>query len=491
MVCLDNRYKAKDNGVLVYMSKYEKGLFLFQRDLRIEDNVGLNLALVECQSVAPFFVFNPAQCVSNRFKSSNSIQFMVESLEDLEDAVARKGGKLTTMFGDPARTVDLLISKGDYDVIYFNYDITPFAKKRQEDIERVCKRRGIDLVMAQDYYLTDPDSIKTVSNGFYSKFTPYYNRCQEMLKDKDISIDRPITRNGTLSQTVSIGKEIALAGAKERFGSGASTDRLVHGGRKKAQERLDSLPMSVSDYEATRNDLSDETTQLSAYIKYGCISVREAYYAFRAKLDKKAEESLNRQLFWRDFYAQVLYHNPSSLVESMKTAYRDINWPSGTQPLLRAWKRGATGFPIVDAGMREMAATGYMHNRARLIAASFLPKTLLVNWQEGELHFARTLTDYDPASNNGNWQWVAGTGTDSQPYFRVLNPFLQSGKYDKDAVYIKKWIPELEKVPAKDIHKWNVKHSMYKVDYPAPIVDYTDQKEKALRLYSSAASSSS
>ena len=485
MLCLDNRYKAKEYAELVYMSKYQKGLFLFQRDLRIEDNVALNLALSECRSVCPIFVFNPAQCVSNRFKSSNSIQFMVECLEDLEGAIELKGGKLTTMFGDPARTIDLLLSKGRYSAVYFNYDITPFAKKRQEDIERVCKRRGADLIMAQDYYLTDPDSIKTTSNGFYTKFTPYYNRCNEMLKSNELVIDRPTTRNGNLGQTVAIGKEIPLKGTKERFGSGASPHRLVHGGRKQAQERLDSLPVSVSDYEATRNDLSDETTQLSAYIKYGCISVREAYYAFQAKLDKKASESLNRQLFWRDFYAQVLFHNPSSLTESMKPAFRSIKWPADTQGLLRAWKKGMTGFPIVDAGMREMAATGYMHNRARLIAASFLPKTLLINWQDGELHFARTLTDYDPASNNGNWQWVAGTGTDSQPYFRVLNPFLQSARYDRDAVYIKKWIPELENVPARDIHKWNIKYADYKTDYPKPIVDYTAQKEKALRLYTS------
>ena len=340
--------------------------------------------------------------------------------------------------------------------------------------------------MAQDYYLTDPDAIRTSADGFYSKFTPYYDKCMELLKERKIAIDLPRTRTGSMGSTIAIGKEIELSGAKERFGSGASPQRLVHGGRKLAQARLDSLPMSVSDYEATRNDLSDETTQLSAYIKYGCISIREAYYAFKSKLDSKASSSLIRQLFWRDFYAQLLYHHPNALTESMKPAYRNIRWPANTQGLLRAWKRGSTGFPIVDAGMRELAATGYMHNRARLIAASFLPKTLLVDWQDGEAHFARSLTDYDPASNNGNWQWVAGTGTDSQPYFRVLNPYLQSAKYDKDAVYIKKWIPELENVPAKDIHKWNVKHTMYKVDYPGPIVDYTAQKEKALKLYSSA-----
>jgi deoxyribodipyrimidine photo-lyase len=243
----------------------------------------------------------------------------------------------------------------------------------------------------------------------------------------------------------------------------------------------------VSDYEATRNTLSDQTTMLSAYTKFGNISVREVYYAFKEKLDKAASESLIRQLLWRDFYAQLLNEYPDLLFHPMKEQYSKIKW-SSSQRLLDAWENGVTGFPIVDAGMREMAATGYMHNRARLIAGSFLPKTLFINWQKGEAHFARSLVDYDPASNNGNWQWVAGTGSDSQPYFRILNPFLQSAKYDPDAEYIKKWVPELADVPAKDIHKWDKTHNEYEnVDYPAPIVDYAKQKDKVLDAYRSVA----
>ena len=194
-------------------------------------------------------------------------------------------------------------------------------------------------------------------------------------------------------------------------------------------------------------------------------------------------DGLIRQLYWRDFYANILSAFPQVLGSAMKPKYNNIQWEKDAS-LLRAWKEGNTGFPIVDAGMRELNNTGYMHNRARLITASFLIKTLLIDWQEGEKYFAQQLSDYDPASNNGNWQWVASTGADSQPYFRIFNPWSQSEKYDKDAVYIKKWIPELNNIPAKDIHKWDVKCKDYKdTKYNCPIVNYEEQRKKAMNMY--------
>ena len=292
-------------------------------------------------------------------------------------------------------------------------------------------------------------------------------------------------------------KKISLKQASEQFVKNVSIKREVKGGRDNALKLIKLLSKRVNNYEATRNNLTDKTTQLSAYIKFGCVSIREVYYAIRDNLDNEASASLIRQLFWRDFYAQLMNDNPNLLFKPMRSQYSKINW-SNSQTNLNAWKNGETGFPIIDAGMRELLNTGYMHNRARLICASFLPKTLLINWQKGEEHFAKLLNDYDPASNNGNWQWVAGTGSDSQPYFRILNPFLQSKKYDPDAEYIKNWIPELRDVPAEDIHKWDTKWFDYTVndgdkikdgfkiiDYPAPIVDYSKQKEKALKMYSS------
>jgi deoxyribodipyrimidine photo-lyase len=236
-----------------------------------------------------------------------------------------------------------------------------------------------------------------------------------------------------------------------------------------------------NDYGKTRNDLDKSTTQLSAYLKFGNISVRETYDKMKSKLGIKSE--LIKQIIWREFYAQLLYHNPQVLGNPLKEKYGKIKWDKNMKNL-NAWKNGMTGFPIVDAGMREMNKTGYMHNRARLITASFLIKTLLINWEDGEKYFSQQLTDYDPASNNGNWQWVASTGADSQPYFRIFNPWSQSEKHDPDAEYIKKWIPELQDVPSSAIHQWNEEYENYSnVKYTKPIVDYEIQREKVLEMY--------
>ena len=230
-------------------------------------------------------------------------------------------------------------------------------------------------------------------------------------------------------------------------------------------------------YNDDRNKLPLETTQLSAYIKYGCVSVREVANAF------KTIDSLYRQLIWREFYAHILNDYPYTLYGPLKEKYQNIKW-STSKPHLNSWKEGKTGYPIVDAAMTQLNTTGYMHNRGRLITACFLIKTLLINWQEGEKYFATKLTDYDPASNNGNWQWVASTGADSQPYFRIFNPWTQSKDYDPECIYIKKWLPQLETVNNKHIHKWDEHYKSYEnVKYCKPIVDYKEQREKAIEMY--------
>ena len=230
-------------------------------------------------------------------------------------------------------------------------------------------------------------------------------------------------------------------------------------------------------YSKTHNELDKPTTQLSAYIKFGCISIREMYKAFKSNND------LIRQLIWRDFYMNILYSFPYVLGKPMKPNYAKIKWHHNAT-WFKAWSTGETGFPVVDAGMRQLNTTGYMHNRARLIVASFLTKTLLIDWREGEEYFAKNLTDYDPASNNGNWQWIASSGADSQPYFRIFNPWLQGKEVDPDANYIKQWVPELKNVNAKDIHQWNDTWREHKeCKYPKPICDYQVQKEKALAMF--------
>jgi deoxyribodipyrimidine photo-lyase len=250
------------------------------------------------------------------------------------------------------------------------------------------------------------------------------------------------------------------------------------------------------DYGSKRNDLSYSTTQLSAFIKYGLVSIREVACSILGIDGKKTDKitygqmknnALFRQLLWREFYAVILFYIPRVLKEPFQEKYKKLKWINNDK-WTTAWKNGRTGFPIVDACMTQLNKSGYMHNRGRLIVSSFLVKILLTDWREGEHYFASMLVDYDPASNNGNWQWVAGTGTDSMPYFRIFNPWLQSEKYDKNASYIKKWLPHLKNVDAKHLHKWNEHWEDYDLkvlNYVKPIVDYKTQREKALKLYKS------
>ncbi|NBU98349.1 MAG: deoxyribodipyrimidine photo-lyase, partial [Spirochaetia bacterium] len=229
-------------------------------------------------------------------------------------------------------------------------------------------------------------------------------------------------------------------------------------------------------YPKTHNDLDKETTQLSAYIKFGCISIREAYKALHGKT------AIIRQLIWRDFYANILYSFPHVLGHAMKQKYNKVKWHHNSS-WFKKWCKGETGFPVVDACMKQINTTGYMHNRGRLIVASFLTKTLLIDWREGEKYFAKMLTDYDPASNNGNWQWVASTGADSQPYFRIFNPWEQARNFDPHCKFIKQWLPDLKDVPEKDILNWDSEWEKYKdLKYPKPMVDYKKQKELALKM---------
>lgn len=478
--------------------KYENGLFIFTRDLRIQDNNGLNKALQMCKNVYTTFFFTPEQVSSsNYYKSTNAIRFMIESLESLCKNIKNnsKNGKLIILYNKPEKCLtSILNNKPEIDVVFINKDVTKYAKERFTNFEKICNKYEKDIYEIEDYYLTNLCSITNASGGQYVKFTPYYNKIIELISKNKIKIEKPNTPSNlqkklkALSVSSSINKMvITLQEAARKFTKGSVDDENINvfGGREEALDMLKTINKDVPQYEATRNNLNTNTTQLSAYIKFGNVSIREVYYAFANKLDKQSSTSLIRQLFWRDFYAQLMHSDPTMLYKPMKPRYGAIKW-SNSERNLEAWKQGKTGFPIVDAGMRQLLATGYMHNRTRLITSSFLAKTLFINWQEGEAHFAKNLIDYDPASNNGNWQWTAGTGTDSQPYFRILNPFLQSKKYDADAEYIKRWIPELSSVSSNDIHKWDETSDKYpNVDYPSPIVDYASQKEKVLKAYSS------
>lgn len=454
------------------------GLFIFRRDLRIEDNKALSSAMENCKNVYTIFIFTPEQVTpKNIFKSEAAITFMIQSLQELNVSIEEKNGSLLCFYNDNIDMIESLIEKWKIDVVYFNKDISPYARKRDNDIEKLCIAKNISCITKNDYYLTLPDSIKTSSNTPYTKFTPYYKKVLSQSK----LIDKPSFKKkwNFAKQTIKIDNSISLKDAKEKFCNQVLSTQKVIGGRKHALQILKKINYFTK-YADTRNDLEKNTTLLSAYIKFGNVSIREVFHTMKKNLG--INHDLIKQLIWRDFYAQLLYNQPYVLGNPLKKKYENINWENKND-YFNHWKEGTTGFPIVDAGMRELNQTGYMHNRARLITASFLVKTLLIDWQKGEQYFATKLIDYDPASNNGNWQWVASTGADSQPYFRIFNPWSQSTKHDPNCKYIQKWIPELKEIPVKSIHQWYEKWELHLTTYPKPIVDYKVQREKALSMY--------
>jgi deoxyribodipyrimidine photo-lyase len=463
--------------------KFENGLFIFRRDFRIVDNNGLNLINQHCKNIYTIFIFTPEQVTNtNQFKSDNAVQFMIESLEDLESQISNKGGKLYSFYGHNEKIVSQCIKEFNIDVICFNLDYTPYAIKRDNEIIALCEKMKTYVMYDYDYYLHEPGSILTGSKTPYQKFTPYY---QAAMKKKIQAPQHENTKKLHLTYTKkTIPNRISLNDAMHKF-TKENSDILVHGGRENALRQLSRANKTQGHYSSTHNELSKSTSELSAYIKFGCVSIREVYHVLKTK------HELIRQLVWRDFYANILYSFPHVLGNAMKKNYNKINWHHNSNHF-EAWREGMTGFPIVDAGMRQLNQTGYMHNRARLITASFLVKTLLISWEHGEKYFAKKLTDYDPASNNGNWQWIASTGADSQPFFRIFNPWEQAKNFDPNAEYIKKWVPELRDVPVKDIMNWGDESlsrtpstSAEKIKYPKPIVDYSKQKKLALKMYNS------
>uniref|UniRef100_A0A6C0IU32 Photolyase/cryptochrome alpha/beta domain-containing protein n=1 Tax=viral metagenome TaxID=1070528 RepID=A0A6C0IU32_9ZZZZ len=466
------------------MSKFEKetfktGLFIFRRDLRTTDNIGLSKLNEICEKIIPIFIFTPEQVgQTNKFKSDNSVQFMIESLEDLASDIRKDGGNLLTFYGHNEPIIKQLIGLFDIDCIGFNIDYSPYAFKRDTEIVELCTRLNVHISLTHDYYLHPPGSILNGTGHPYQKFTPYYNTASK------IHVEIPL-RTSKIHFKTGMGQrlpaQINLGQAQTKFVPHINPHLLVHGGRDNALKQMNNAShKSVAHYSKTHDQLIKTTSQLSAYIKFGCISIREVYKNF------KGNKAFIRQLYWRDFYASVLTFFPKVLGSAMNPKYNKIHWHYNAN-WFHAWKNGKTGFPVVDAGIRQLNETGYMHNRARLIVASFLIKTLLISWEKGEEYFATKLVDYDPASNNLNWQWCASSAIDSQPYFRIFNPWNQQENYDPDCEYIKRWVPELANLQSKVIHNWNTEwKNNDKVGYSKPICNYEEQKEKALKMYKDA-----
>lgn len=455
--------------------KYEKSIFIFRRDLRLYDNTALIKSLKESEKVNCIFIFTPEQLKNNPYKSDSCVQFMIESLLDLKKQLQNQNGDLYFYYGKPDKVIDKIIKsnnpKMNIGAIYVNRDYTPYSIKRDTLIQNICQKNNVDFISCHDLTLNPICNIKTGSNTIYTKFTPYFN------KAKKVTINKPLENNHK-NYCKCICKHIFKGDIKQFYKENKNI--LHHGGRTLGLKQLN-LVNQQKMYNKKRDCLNYNTTQLSAYIKFGCLSIREVYYQFKNKLGDKND--LIKQLYWRDFFLNIIYEYPRVLAKNLKPKYDNIKWVNNNN-WFNKWCKGLTGFPIVDACMRQMNETGYMHNRGRLIVSNFLIKIMLIDWRKGEKYFAQTLYDYDVANNNGGWSWSSGGGADSQPYFRVFNPWLQSKKFDPKGIFIKKWIPELKDVDSKDLHKWDEKCGNYNnIKYPDPILDYKVQKKKAMEMY--------
>ena len=450
---------------------YKNGLFIFHRDLRIVDNNALMLASEECEKVYTCFIFTPEQVRKNDYKSTNSVEFMIESLQDLKSELLENQGNLILMFNELIPSLKHLIEELHIECLFFNQDYTPYAKQRTSQVFNMCEKEQIQCKICHDYCITEPGSILNQSGKTYVRFNAFYETA--FFHHEFISPKKNVASN--LAKTSKgISHTLTIREAFDNFVKVRNPQLVVHGGRTLGKTLLKRAVRRLEDYGESRNDMSKQTSLMSAYIKFGCVSIREVVSAFKARYS--ANHEYIRQLLWRDFYMHLLNAYPESLGSLHNKKMDAIKWTKNTEYLQR-WKDGNTGFPLVDAGMREMNTTGYMHNRARMLVATFLTKILYIDWREGEKYFAQQLVDYDVASNSGNWQAVVGGGLYSMPWFRVLSPWVQSEKNDANVEYIHRWIPELKDVPKKHIHRWFKYHKKYShVTYPAPMVDY-DEKQ--------------
>jgi deoxyribodipyrimidine photo-lyase len=500
------------------MPDYRTGLFLFRRDLRLDDNTGLREALKCCRRVIPAFVFDPRQQPdANDYFSPPAFQFLLESLEGLAGQLEERGSRLYLFRGLPHEVVGRLLdgqrdAPGDdlgLDAVFVNRDYTPFSRRRDEELGNACRRRGAAFVSVADLLLTEPEAVSTGSGDPYKVFTPFWRRARELGVAKPRRLPAGATffrgelpgaaagssESGSwtagaeglppASVSASVGNR-AAAGFRDPGSEPTHPGKHlgkphVQGGRRRALEILGRLEDFRRYPEERDLPALDGTTSLSAHHKFGTVSVRETHAALTSALGAHAAP-LVRQLYWRDFFTHLGFHFPHVFGKAFKPEYDAVAWDDDEERFT-AWARGETGFPIVDAGMRQLRESGWMHNRVRMIAASFLTKDLHLDWRLGERFFARHLVDYDPSVNNGNWQWAASTGADAQPYFRIFNPWSQQKKFDPDGEYIRRWVPELAEVEARDLHRLAEQRPLAGGGYPPPIVDHAHEREVALERF--------
>ena len=456
------------------MKKYKLAIHLFRRDLRLEDNTALIEALKNSEKLIPCFILDKRQLENNAYRSDNLIEFMQNSLIELDDMLKTKGSRLYLFYGEIEKVLDKIIQKQAIDAVFFNADYTPFSIKRDEKIKKLCQKNETACNLFHDALINPPGAVLKNDGKPYSIFTPFYK------KAKIIPVNKTLKNTYVNYYTEKIKEEVDKK-IFEKILPQKNNSILLKGGRKEAMSLLEKTK-ALQNYAEERNIPSKKgTSLLSAHNKFGTVSIREVYHGVSTRLG--TETPLLTELYWRDFFSHIVLHFPHVIGASFYEKYNSIKWENDKKKF-NAWCEGKTGFPIIDAGMRELNTSGWMHNRVRMITASFLVKDLHIDWRWGEKYFAQKLIDYDPAVNNGNWQWAASTGCDAQPYFRIFNPWTQQKKFDSDSVYIKKWIPELKKLSTKEINSLDQKWPE-NLSYPKPIVKHKEAATEAKMLFAS------
>ncbi len=423
-------------------------IFWFRRDLRLHDNHGLFHALKN-KNVLPVFIFDK-QILDTLDKNDARITFIHKELEQLKKQLEKYRSTLIVLYNNPIDAFKSIQKQYSIEAIYYNHDYEPYALERDQAVFQYFKNQNIPVYDFKDQVIFEKDEILKADHSPYTVFTPYSKKWKEKLIDQKIDLYKSEDLLHNLYQT-NPAKLLAI----DELGFRKSN--LIFP-KKKIDSSL------LENYHKTRDIPSLKgTSRLGIHLRFGTISIRNL-----VKRAAKTNEIFLNELIWREFYMMILWHFPTVIDQSFKKKYDRIEWINNENEF-KAWCNGKTGYPIVDAGMRELNKTGYMHNRLRMVTASFLTKHLLIDWRWGEAYFAEKLLDYELASNNGGWQWAAGTGCDAAPYFRIFNPELQTKKFDPNLQYIRSWIPEFGSS-----------------GYPKPIVNHKFARERALRTYKNA-----
>ena len=429
-------------------------IFWFRRDLRLDDNVGFLEALKGSHPVLPIFIFDK-EILTELPQDDARVTFIYETLQKMRNELQEDhGSSLALFYGKPETVWKQLIKDYDIDTVYTNHDYEPYALERDEQIKKLLKKEDIDFKTYKDQAIFEKDEVVKGDGDPYVVYTPYKNKWQEIFdEDEHLKIHYTSQHIENLIQNSRL----------------PNLDLSDMGFKKSSIEipEYDVTPTLIQNYEDTRNfPAQDGTSHLGPHLRFGTVSVR--------KMVKKAIAEKNTvfwsELIWREFFMQILYHYPKTVNNAFRSKYDRIEWRNNKKEFEK-WKKGETGYLLVDAGMRQLNATGYMHNRVRMLVASFLCKHLLIDWRWGEAYFAEKLLDYEQSSNVGNWQWAAGSGVDAAPYFRIFNPMTQVDKFDKDKKYIKEFVPEFDTD-----------------DYPEKMVDHKEARERCLKTYKAAVS---